>query len=196
MRSPAFASAVLGPCAGVQILAKCPQFPNGSKLTSHISSNSEADSSALAVRDTLESRCESLLWRITENLLKPVSPSARTAVWQRVWAWACLCWGKSCRIPGPRTQFIATEGAEPRCVFQLRTATSSYWIAATFWISTHHENPPLIKYSWGSKKFKMHFQPGLLHTTRSILGIKSFLLVDAVWGSGDRTSKTDRQHMR
>lgn len=130
MRSPAFASAGVGPCAGVQTLMKCPQFPNVSKLTSHILSNSEADSSSLAVRDTLQSRCGNLLWRITgeKNLVKPVSLSAKQQP------------GSKCEH-GLVSSLLHTggivqnslfqgsvycRGMEPQCVFWLRTATSSH----------------------------------------------------------------------
>lgn len=127
VRSPAFAGAGLGLCAGVETLTKCPQFPKVSKLTSHISDNSEADSSSLAVRDTFESRSGSLLWRMTENLVKPECKNSSLAASVSTALFVLFCTLGENRaeflVPG---QFIITEGAEPQCVFQLRAATSSY----------------------------------------------------------------------
>lgn len=193
VRSPAFAGA-LGLCR----CAYTHKMSSVSKITSHISNNSEADSSFLAVRDTLESRCGSLLWRITENLVKPVSPSAGTAAWQQAWARPCLCssarWGEIMQNSlSQNSVYHHRRSRAPVCV-PAQSCHQQLLNSTTFWISTHHENPPLIKCSRGNKKFKMHFQAGLVHTIRSILGTKSFLLVSAVeGGSGDTRSKQNQQ---
>lgn len=183
MRSPPFASAGLGPCADTH---KMSSVSNVSKLTSHILSNSEADSSSLAVRDTLESRCGSLLWifweslKIWWNLCPQVQEQQPGSKCEHGLVCALLHTGKIRQNSLSQESVYHRRGSRAPVCVPAQSCHQQLLNSTTFWISTHHENPPLIKCSQGSKKFKMRLRPGLVHTTRSILGMKSFLLVSAV----------------
>lgn len=134
----------------------------------------------------LEGRFGSFLWRISEKPGETYIPQCKNsslAVSVSVVLFLLFCTlGKHVQNSLSQNTAYCHRKSETSACIWTQNCNQHLLNSTTFWVSAHCENPPWIKCSRGSKKFKMLFHPGLGHTTRSILSIKSFLLVNAVWG--------------